>query len=165
MAKVVNSRPCGDSSHVLLTIDPGANSGWAVFDEGRLADCGMVCSPRTEPLPLPTMLRFERVVIEHPMIYPHGRTRNPNDVLKVAIIAGEWAGFYCHSGAEVSYVMPRAWKGTVDPDVCNARAHAALDAGERAIYDEAVKGIAEGKRHNVLDAIGIGLFMLKRWAQ
>lgn len=147
----------------LLAIDPGVSSGFAVFDINlKLVTCGL-SNPRkfrTNQAP------FDRVVIEHPMIYPHGRTPDPNSIVKLAANAGEWAGRfgdYSKEESNVRYVFPRDWKGTINPDVCNQRVWSALELDEQNTVDLCCKGMAPSKRHNVLDAIGIGLFAINRW--
>lgn len=143
---------------MLLAIDPGADSGWAVFFHSMLIACGL----GNEPKPLPD--RFDTIAVEHPVIYPHGRTKNPNDIVKLAVNAGEWAGRFRARVSEVRYIEPRTWKGTIDGDLCNARVLERLDDTERMIVDDATRDqrIPAKKSHNMLDAIGIGLFVSKR---
>lgn len=144
---------------MLLAIDPGADSGWAIFFGGMLVSCGL----GQEPNPAPKT-GFPLVVIEHPVIYPGGKTRNPNDVLKCAVSAGEWAGRYRRDGGEIRYVLPRDWKGTIDGDTCNRRAIEKLEDHERQVFEDALRTQRFGKKkHNVLDAIGLGLFAIGRF--
>lgn len=144
---------------MLLAIDPGADSGWAIFFGGMLIACGLGHEPSPAP---PT--GFPQVIIEHPVIYPGGRTRDPNSIVKLAVDAGEWAGRYRSKGANIRFVLPRDWKGTIDDEVCNRRALERLDDGEKQAYEDAVRAqrIPSKKRHNVLNAIGIGLFAIGR---
>jgi hypothetical protein len=99
-------------------------------------------------------------VIEKPVIYPGGRTRNPNDILKVALSAGEWAGRFKVAGLSIRYVEPRNWKGTIKAEIVCDRTLAKLTESERKIYD-AVR-LAPSKKHNLLDAIGIGFWACGR---
>lgn len=144
----------------ILAIDPGVNMGWAVFESDRLRGCGLGGS--TLDVTTPGHL----AIIEHPMIYPGGKTKDPNAIVKLAVSAGEMSGMLKACGwPKVSWVLPRAWKGTIDPDMCNARIWNRLDAEEQRIVDRAVvsQKIISSKRHNVLDAIGIGLYACSRW--
>lgn len=143
---------------MLLAIDPGSDSGWAIFFHGMLVACGL----GSEPKPLPEAL--ELLVVERPVIYPKGKTRNPNDEITLALNAGEWIGRFGARAKEKRYLEPRTWKGTIDGDVCNARVFGKLDAGEQLAFEDAVRAqrIPIKKRHNVLDAIGIGLFVSGR---
>lgn len=139
---------------MLLAIDPGADTGWAAFDScRRLTACGLG-DPVIEAPPA------TRVLIECPKLRPRGE-KNPNAILLVARQAGEYAGAY--RSAEVTYLTPNDWKGSTPKDISNARTWAKLDPLEQAICDRMFaaapgrNGMAPSKRHNVLDAIGIGL--------
>lgn len=142
-----------------LAIDPGTTTGWALFTSGdrRLAMCGL--NQPEEPAPITS------VTIERPRIYPHGRTKNPNDVLSVAINAGEWAGRYKALGVPVvRYVEPATWKGQVPKDVHHARIWSRLSANEQEIVSVCGRGMPPSKRHNMLDAVGLGLWAVGRKA-
>lgn len=145
---------------MLLAIDPGNCSGWAIFtSERRLLACGLL-DPSVCRWHVPSAI--SKVVIERPRIYPGGRTKNPNDVLSVAINAGEWGGRYAHQGCAIEYVEPAKWKGQVKKEIQHARDWARLSPDEQAIVTQAGKGMAASKRHNMLDAIGIGIFAVGR---
>ena len=153
----------------LLAIDPGVTAGWAYFTEsGVLLRCGAASSPRqvTELANLAIYpVQPSEVLIEHPQIYPGGRTKNPNDIVKLAVNAGVWAG-HLSARARIEFVYPRSWKGTLNSDVCCARILERLGSGEHDdVYEESTKNIPPSKRHNVIDAIGIGLFRLGRWTK
>jgi hypothetical protein len=147
---------------MLLAIDPGADSGWAVFFGRMLVECGLGDSPRFDAL---RTAQLDNLVIERPVIYPGGRTKSPNDVVTLALNAGEWAGRYKGIGTRVRYVEPRTWKGTLDPDVCNVRILACLDSGETDVYRDATRKVPKRKQHNVIDAIGIGLYACGRFGR
>lgn len=160
---------------MLLSIDPGTVSGWALFadpdqnsGQGRLLSTGLCLDHIPQ--------QVTRVVIERPVIYPGGRTKNPNDVLLVAVAAGEWGGLARARGIPYEYVEPARWKGQVDKDIQHARDWACMLDVEREVAIGAGRLIApkakalsfpcklttSDKRHNMLDAIGIGLFALGR---
>lgn len=133
----------------LLAIDPGAHTGWALFVDGaggaRLRACGLG-SPLAE--------HVLQVVIEFPWVYP-AHPVPPNDLVTLAFLAGRYAGALT---GEVYTVFPHQWKGNLPKDVCAARVRARLSPEERAIVDAC--DVPEKQRHNVMDAIGIGLFFL-----
>lgn len=145
---------------MLLTIDPGAKSGWAIFDNGVLVACGRDAPP-------PEWLEgVTHAVIEFPVIYPHGKTANPNDIVKLAWTAGEQAGLLMAHGIEVRTVEPRAWKGTLDKDVCCRRVWRRLQDHEAAVaakWQPEDEGKVKDAKTHVLDAIGIGLNAVGRW--
>lgn len=145
---------------MLLAIDPGTDTGWALFDScRRLQACG---------LGYPEVGAIDDLIIECPKLRPKGE-KNPNSILSVARNAGEWAGrFESRCAAPVRYVSPTDWKGSTPKDISNARTWAKLDPKEQGIVDAAFKaapgrdGLAPSKRHNVLDALGLGLFGVGR---
>ncbi len=151
---------------MLLAIDPGQTSGWALFASAlsgftspRLLACGLN-DPSTCRWHVPSAL--SRVVVERPRIYPGGRTKNPNDVLSVALNAGEWGGRYKQQGCSVEYVEPSGWKGQTKKEIQHARDWARLLEDEQTLVSQSLKGIPASKRHNALDAIGIGLWAVGR---
>ena len=144
---------------MLLAIDPGAESGWAIFDScRRLASCGLYDGDRhvTRPVVDPG----SRALIESPRLRPRGE-KNPNAILTLARNAGEWGGRYEH--CEVEYLAPNDWKGSLRKETSHARVWAKLDEKERGVVDAYFRGapgrngLAPSLRHNVLDAIGLGL--------
>jgi hypothetical protein len=148
---------------MLLAIDPSSavtRTGWAIFDDGRLVACGKGAPP-------PEWLEgVVEAVLEHPVIYPGGRTANPNDIVKLAVSMGEMAGALEAHGVRTRYVEPRAWKGTIDPAACCRRVWRRLDEAEAAVaeaFKPEAEGDIKGGKDHVLDAIGIGLQAVGRW--
>lgn len=158
---------------MLLAIDPGADTGWALFANNLLAACGLGEPP--DDTDSPWMYQDKEgergtplsVIIECPRLRPRGE-KNPNSILLVARNAGEWGGRYGWFGAQVRYVLPNDWKGTVSKEISHARMWVKLTEVEKGIVDECFRsakgrnGMAPGKRHNVLDALGIGLWGVGR---
>ncbi len=131
---------------VLLAIDPGVHTGWALFDE-KLLGCGLGDPPTEFAL---------RVVIEIPQVYP-AHPVPPNDLITLAFLAGRYAG--CAT-CEVFTVFPHQWKGNLSKEVCGARVRFRLSSEERKVVDELKVPVKQ--LHNAMDAIGIGLFALGR---
>lgn len=142
----------------LLAIDPGADMGWALFESATLISCGL-------GQPDGTALRIARVAIERPMIYPGPRQKaRPRDVITLALRAGEAAGLYARVyGVTPEYFEPDEWKGgSISKEAHHPRIWKRLNGTERRLVSTNCGRLPEKKQHNVLDAIGIGLFALGR---
>jgi hypothetical protein len=155
---------------MILSIDPGLDTGWALWRAGRLAACGFGC-PRVHPLHVVQPRTADTdaihdVWIEDQEIYPRSPVP-PNDVLALARLAHFERGLYTAVGCAVHMVLPRAWKGMTpctcsarnpDPAACthHSRVWGKLSVHEQDLAAEALRGMAPSKRHNVLDAVGIG---------
>jgi len=143
---------------MLLAIDPGVDSGWALFVAGKLVACGLG-DPRASEKH--KAADITHVVIEQPTVYPRSPVP-PNDIVTLAVNAGEWGGTYRQLGANVEYVRPRVWKGSVPKDIHHARVWAALTPAEQGVVDAAVRKVTPSKRHNVLDAVGLGAWRVRQ---
>lgn len=140
----------------LISIDPGEKAGIAVFYDQRLVrvelvvgavDRGWVWSG---PYGLP-------VVCEMPQKYV-GSIIDMQTLLTLSFSAG-----YLVSSTQpssLSLVFPREWKGQRPKQVDNAFTLRVLCDQERHILE--ASGIPRSQRHNVIDAIGLGLWALKR---
>jgi hypothetical protein len=143
----------------LLTLDPGKNYvAFAKFNDGLLVHAETVKSKKLWPesaLEVAKSLKaygpVDEFVFEFPVVYPK-RTRSPNDLLPLCYVNGLVTAVLEPQKAEA--VEPARWKGTIDPDIVIARVQGALTAGEHAV--------CKSKDHNTWDAIGIGLWKLKR---
>lgn len=153
-----------------ITFDPGKRSAaWAVFDGPVLVRCGMErWGDNVFPLSLEELFRASRtwepmrVLIEYQQIYAHGRarTRNAADILSVTLTAGRIAqAIGPHAGAP-RFVLPHEWKGSVRADVMLGRIVAILSSSERDILH--ATQVPRTLLHNVVDAIGLGLWSVGR---
>jgi hypothetical protein len=141
----------------IFGIDPGNCSGFAhVDDAGNLEWCGLRM-PEAEA-------RGALAVIEIPQIYRHG-PGDPNDLVKVAFLAGGYAQVLRDRGAGLALVKPGEWKGQVDKEIHNARVLRSLSPAETKVYAQCTKGVAEGKLNNIIDAIGLAKwgFRVELW--
>lgn len=144
---------------MLLAIDPGADTGWSLFDEpGRLVACGLG-DPRDSGHVRAAKIR--KLIVERP--HQHGRAR-PKDLITLALRAGRWAGVFGFKDEDVDYIEPMVWKGTRNKDQTKPLILAKLAPYEEVIVKQAIatggpkgRAMAEGKQHNMLDGIGIGL--------
>lgn len=139
----------------LLCIDPskpGNNTGVAVFESRVLVQCALWGEK------LAAAERCEVLVIELPQVYPGAREEDPNDLIQVARSVGMWEqATECN---EVYLVHPRKWKGTVAKEIHNRRTLAKLEPRERALLEALY--LPASKRHNVIDAIALGLWATGR---
>jgi hypothetical protein len=167
----------------IVSFDPGLReAGFAVFSGGLLARAVLIRNPEKvkrdgpawysmsqevgrvfgQPTCFGTPTSWEKFafVSEIPQVYREGQSANvdPADLTNLAGVVGAVIGAL--NPNEVHTYVPAKWKGQVPKDIHNKRILARLDAEERAILD-AVKCPASLK-HNVIDAVGIGLFHLGR---
>lgn len=169
---------------ILLAVDPGIRGcGVALFDEDRLlltnaAYVENTCKAGNRANECADMAAhviswgksvrtgfpvdyINTIVLEWPRVYATrirmGETKaDPNDLLALAGVDAAIAA-HMHLGA-ISYA-PSEWKGQVPKDVMGKRILARLTDEERALV-MAVKPAS--KRHNTIDAVGLGLHHLGR---
>ncbi len=137
---------------MLLAIDPGARTGWAVFREAQLVSCGLTTPAKWSMLDGCSDGKPD-VVIEEPTIYPHSKA-NPADVMSLQLKVGELKGRFEAVGCKVTLVQPRTWKRQVTKQICHMRAAKVLTDAERSL--------AATANHDTWDAIALGLWYLKR---
>lgn len=152
----------------LLAVDPSLRGlGWAFFERGMLTHCGVVeGSTDTTRIEAVRAIHKEveelaggpaEVVLEFPRIYPKGRGQtdhvDPNDLLWVAAVAGAMSTL---GPSRIYY--PSDWKGQSKKEKTLRLVFQACTPAERAVIEQ-VKG---WKRHNAVDAVGIGMYHLKR---
>jgi hypothetical protein len=146
----------------LLTVDPGKHAvGWAAFDGGELQRCGYL---KVEDLGFLGKRGAELLICEIPQIYQGRRQEgDPNDLIPVAIVVGRvieavHSQRICH--VEIQAIKPSHWKGNRSKEIDQPYTLSLLSPAETSILDGC--GVAKSTRHNVIDAIGIGLWHLNR---
>lgn len=100
--------------------------------------------------------RLSILVTENQQVYPGARSANPNDLLPLAYLNG---AVHARIDADETLMpLPRVWKGSVEKSVFTRRILAKLQPDELSI----VKGTkcAASKLHNVVDAVGLGLYAI-----
>jgi hypothetical protein len=145
----------------LMTVDPGKNLGWAMFEDGRLIETGLIEAHSLADTVFELVGVCERhrpaeAVIEIPQVYQQRLWKgDQNDLVDVAVIAGAAAATLI-AYAEPQLIRPHGWKGNRPKAIDNRHTFSLLD-------DEEKSKIPSGaKRHNVLDAVGMGLWKLGR---
>lgn len=103
----------------------------------------------------------ETLVVELPQIYQQAQLKgDPNDLVPLAIMLGRlWERF---KPKNMLMPLPKEWKGQVPKEVMNNRTLASLSKREVEIFSDDLLRVPGGLRHNGMDAIGIGLWALKR---
>lgn len=95
-------------------------------------------------------------VLEVPQVYSRSTSKgDPNDLVAIAVEGGRMCSPY-----RTTYVKPAAWKGQVPKHIHHMRIRKILSGEEAAIIDS--YPILASKRHNLLDAVGLGLRTLGR---
>jgi hypothetical protein len=173
---------------MIITIDPGVHACALAYLENAHVQAYDLTN-RVDRAVLATM-PVTHVVAERPE-YQGLRTQSarPADLIALSWSGGLMAGTIAGTtGAHLVELPPSAWKGSEPKPVQHARMWAALTANERDVLggmntalkiDAAVeKGARERwkrggaayyprawKMHNVLDAVGLGLFYVGRMAK
>ena len=152
----------------LLAIDPGTRDlGWARFDKDRhLWSCGLLRANGVEQMIDQTQRTFGRLlspewlIIEVPQAYGVGAKVDPNKLALLTLLAGVLIGTM--PDAKWKTPKPREWKGQVPKEVMNTRTLNALTPAEHTRMIHHLQDVPKSVRHNVWDAIGIGLWASKR---
>lgn len=147
---------------MIVTVDPGKHyHGLAVFSHGELRVASLI--PRKE---IGVWVRAnewcvpEVLVVEQP--HKQFRTVNYNILTALACAAGEVAGAFMglQHTEHVQYIWPSTWKGQLDKPKSHKRIRVELSKAEfaRIVMPSQVKTLG----HNVMDAVGIGLWRVGR---
>lgn len=154
MAQLITSPLNRPEAHCWLCVDPskpGNHTGLATFTVGALTWCDLHEGDRAYPVG-----RYvSAVLIELPEVYPGARSEDPNDLIQVARAVGQWEQVYTGFAVPVFHVHPKSWKAQVPKPIHNARVMTALYESEQTL----IPSLPKTKLHNVLDAIGLGLWL------
>lgn len=135
---------------ILAAIDPGANTGAAFFGNGVLY------AAELHTKPVAHLYLVNQLVIEIPKFSDQTKGKDPQDLITLAVNAGQWIQVL--RAPDVRRVFPSQWKGNVPKAIHNERVLAKLTPAELAVIPK----LPATKLHNVIDAIGLGLFALGR---
>jgi hypothetical protein len=99
------------------------------------------------------------IIVEYPEQY--AQTPAPrSSVQGLACTGGGIVSLLKRPSNKVEFVLPKVWKKQVPKDIMLDRIVARLDPTEKALLEN--KAYAKYKKHNVIDAIGLGLYKLER---
>lgn len=157
---------------LIVAIDPGNCTGVAFFLDGKLVRAYDAKPDGKLDFPVPfgwgggIGSRDSLGVIELPKFYgqerydgdPRKATATANSLIREAVTLGRWVERLAIAGIPYETVEPSTWKGQVSKEGMNNRTMRAL-ALDEVVH---VPVIARSRLHNVLDAIGVGLWYLKR---
>lgn len=97
------------------------------------------------------------LILEIPQVYGGVRDEDPNDLIDLAGVQGAIVGV---TGAVVEWSpLPREWKGQLPKEVSAQRVEAKLTEEEKRRIEWPAKRL----RHNVYDAIHMGIVFLERY--
>jgi hypothetical protein len=140
------------SSEPIGYVDSGKTcAGWAVMKGKDLVDCGLW---RFGEILYARNSVVRKVTVEMPVQRGRDSQVKVSSLIKVAIWGG-WVAGKLFPNAEMITKEPSEWKGTIDADRMTERIKSKLRPHERALLG-AVK-CPDGLKHNVVDAIGMGL--------
>lgn len=155
----------GEMTEYMLCADPGKRHlAWALFAGSELDSCGIIegAGPAETARSLADLNEIPgtvyRLVVEAQRIYPGRNGKDPNDMLDVARNAGAIEAVIRHE--RFVHPQPRSWKGTVPKAIFTQRIETAMTPEEHAVLNS-VK-LTKKFRGDVLDAIGLGLWMQGR---
>lgn len=143
----------------ILAIDSGANTGWAIFQQGRLQAVGRD-SPSLFGLGakanILTGYQVNEIVIEKPVYRGLESKINPNTLITQALSAGIVLGKTqtIWPNAIQKIVSPSDWKGQLSKQITWIRAEKVLSSDELSLFRTCGS--------DAKDAVCIGLWHLKR---
>lgn len=153
---------------VTVAIDPGDDTGWSKWVDRRLTMCGVTHVHDYPELPFTIGLPIDDLVIELPQDYQGNRKVDPNNLIalgyKVGAMFGVFTAYHHLMGREFTYkaVHPVTWKGQVPKAIHHDQNLPKLDAAEQSVLRAALEITPKGKRHDLKDAVCLGLWRINR---
>ncbi len=151
---------------VTVGIDPGINcTGVAVFWGSYLSNVFLAQRVKKAPLNKNIIIQLDCldsnlpekvdvIVIEKPKIYPSSPVRS-GDILDLAVMAGALARVRPY--AEVVFVEPANWKGSVPKKIHNERIKKEIPELQKHLRE-----YSQTKHEHIIDAAGQALWQIKK---
>jgi hypothetical protein len=151
---------------MIISIDPGSKkAGVALFETtGKLmtawlsrgGDWRETADNIMADLPV-NAARITEAAVERMQVYDSTPLAHANDCITLSLMAGYVAGrFSVWTGAEnIHAYYPHQWKGQVPKKIMVERI-------KNKVTDSEKKRVKDAKAHDVWDAIGIGLYHLRK---
>ncbi len=140
----------------LVAIDPGNQAGLAYFISNQLIGVDLITQAVANNWKWDGP-NIDRLVCELPC-WRKGSPVRVDSLITLAYTAGYITGQIPAESIET--VLPHEWKGNRPKNIDNSFSLRILNVSERAVVDDSK--IPKHIIHNVLDAVGIGLWALKR---
>jgi hypothetical protein len=165
----------------ILAVDPGFSFynglGWAYFEDGKLKFCGLIkpFAPGciSEQSILDVLNKFSKqwdelkgfsinpkiLCLESPMNFGHhGRKINTKALDDIHFLNGMLTERFKPLG--LLRPTPIAWKGNKPKEKHHVEIISSLDTYSKKRLEESLAEIRNGACHNVIDAVGLGLYAL-----
>jgi hypothetical protein len=144
----------------IVAIDPGVDFfGCAHFENKELVLCNLLNTEDFLKEELQRLHHIEKFYIELPQVYQQQFWKgDPNDLIALSVVIGRLAQKIGYHKCEL--VKPRNWKGTVEKTIMLNRIAKLMTKEEEKLF--MLLGLSKSKAHNVLDAIGLGLWAVGR---
>lgn len=148
----------------IMTVDPGYNTGYAVWQDGKLVHNGVYRARKLDNAEFDRRQKhlwdeFEyllslyfphKVYIENISVYSNSAksmaSATKGDLTKLAVIAGGYAALSFRKNIDVEFVEPRKWKGQLS---------------DQNIKEWTFKATGKHFREHERDAVGIGCYILR----
>lgn len=167
------------SAQTVLAVDPGIRgSGVSYFVGDELVRCAYVANPCTHGNDAIACIQMasaitnyfakkcdavHRLFFEWPQVYNGRQKGDPNDLLP---LVGVCIALSVRLNVPTTHVKPREWKGTqAKGDAFTHRVVSRLSLSEMAAYSDGLQTTSRSLQHNVIDAVGLGLFTVGRFAK
>lgn len=154
---------------MMIAIDPGTRAvGWAIFlPDGSMHRCGLAHVKGTnrvladDAIELADQIgvHLPRVVLEEMVMRPEDPRSQADDLLRVQLVGGIVAA---RVGQKIVTVRPMRWKGCVPKRIHHRRIGDVMTRAEKDLLTAACRTVHRDLQHNVIDAIGIGLWDVGR---
>jgi hypothetical protein len=151
----------------LIAIDPGTRElGAAHFSRTLLTKVELIRAKGAEEMITAVRAKCtawwaDKLVIERPQVYGYEGKADPNDLALVTLIVGTVVGAV-QQYDDLRLPYPAVWKGQVPKDIMEQRMWSILGEAETRALRQSVEDVPPSVRHNVYDAVQLGLWALGR---
>lgn len=157
----------------LVAVDPGLREcGVAVFENGKLVFAKLVTAPHRREgatqwsdmaleVKSEVDLPVDRMAVEQ-MEVRKTKTSAWKDIMQLAHVAGGIFALFALKSTEVISVKPSRWTQGRPKQANHVRIRSRLNRGETRALTEGLEETPSANHKELLDAVGIGLYVLRR---